>query len=229
MVTIDKGGYTEDLIVPKADRTILETSVNEAVKNEDLWLISGPASIWSEDIPPGLLNDESILSGKPSPISTTEILPESLSEAWKEGKATAIGILSALSVKTGKSLPWKLISEAIDGAIRAKLLELSIDSAPWPCGLAVAQNIILQEPATPPPPPPSPPPGPRPRTAEADLTLGQIQDFADLSGDIQSALVGYDLKLHLRMEISGKEPLTEDIEKKLNEMLKEVSEDLSLT
>jgi hypothetical protein len=77
-----------------------------------------------------------------------------------------------------------------------------------------------------PPPPPPPPPGTR--IAEADLNLNQIQDLADLSGDIQSALVGYDLRLHLKIEISGKEPLTEETLERIQKLLKDVSEELIL-
>lgn len=41
------------------------------------------------------------------------------------------------------TLPWASVSEAIDGALRARLLERTLGSESWPCDYAGAQAVKL--------------------------------------------------------------------------------------
>jgi len=87
-VAITKEGYTETLIIPKADRSTVEVAIRGAVEAGKLWLISGPASILGEPIPAGVLTEAAQLSAPPSPIPATDVLPNTLPEAWGGGKRT---------------------------------------------------------------------------------------------------------------------------------------------
>ena len=53
-----KDGYEESVAIPRADPAVVESAVGTAVKDGILWLVSGPASILSEEIPAGLLTDD---------------------------------------------------------------------------------------------------------------------------------------------------------------------------
>lgn len=126
------------------------------------------------------------------PVS--EILSESLPDAWKGEETTAIAVATALSQKSGQNLPWPVVREAIDGALRSHYVERAVDSGPWPCELAGASVVKLKVPSggTPPPPPPPKPSGMVSATAE--IKPNQIQDLAESVGDIVTAAAGHDLK-----------------------------------
>jgi len=64
--------------------------------------------------------------------------------------------------------------------------------------------------------------------AEADLRLNEIQDLADAVANIGQAAVGFDLKLHLRLELSGASRPPDDVVTKINLLLQEISEKLRL-
>jgi hypothetical protein len=67
-----------------------------------------------------------------------------LPAAWKHGKASVAGILAQLSVQRGKPMPWFLVQRAVDGALRARLVELDPDSASWPCDPSAASKVTLK-------------------------------------------------------------------------------------
>jgi uncharacterized protein YoxC len=64
--------------------------------------------------------------------------------------------------------------------------------------------------------------------AEADLRLNEIQDLADAVANIGQAAVGFDLKLHLRLELSGVSRPPDDVVTKINLLLQDISEKLRL-
>jgi hypothetical protein len=64
--------------------------------------------------------------------------------------------------------------------------------------------------------------------AEADLRLNEIQDLADSVANISQAAVGFDLKWHLRLELSGAARPPDDVVTKINLLLQEVSDRLRL-
>lgn len=54
-------------------------------------------------------------------------------------------------------MPWATVREAIDGAIKTRLLEKTVDSGSWPCAFGGAQNVKLRVPARDVALPPEPP------------------------------------------------------------------------
>ncbi len=63
-------------------------------------------------------------------------MAESVPDAWRDGKANALALATALSTKLGANLPWTTVRSAIASAIGARWIELTTDSAngraTWP-------------------------------------------------------------------------------------------------
>jgi hypothetical protein len=225
IVKISKQGYEEALSIPKANRTVVFTAIGQSVKDSVLWLTFGPASLFAEEIPTGVLNDESFLQAPPPIISSIDILPDNLPGAWEKKITTALAISTAVSYKLGETIPWKRISDAIDGATRARYLETTIDSAPWPVDYPAAQTVKLRIPVNAPPPPPPPPPKPEGvYIADAYMRPNEIQNLADSLGDLGNAASGHDLKYHIKIEISGNP--SEAMISKLNGLLEKLKKGL---
>lgn len=227
VVQVPKNGYTEPLVIPRAKRAVVEAATRLAVEQGITWLLAGPASLFREQIPPGVLSDTATLLPPPASVPVTEVLPENLSEAWDGGEVNALGILVALSGKAGRTLPWVTVRDAIDGAVRARYLERPADSGPWPCEVDAARNAKFRIPTgTPLPPQPPVPSGVR--RAEARLEVGQLQDLADVVGDVKEAAVGYEITFRLTVELGGEEPAPDDVVAEVSELLKGVSDELDL-
>jgi hypothetical protein len=232
VVHLPREGYEEPVTIPQAEGEVIEAAVHAAVKEGTLWLTSGPASIFAEDIPAGMLTDEALLHAPPQSVSALEVVEQNLPEAWSNGTTTALAISTALSNKVGKTLPWATVREALDGALRARLLERTPDSGPWPCDYVGAEALKLQVPHEPErkypniSAPPSLAPGML--VAEAELRLNELQDLADSIASIRQAAVGFDLKFRLRLELSGASRPPDDVVTKLNLLLQDISDKLRL-
>jgi hypothetical protein len=226
-VKIQKEGYEEPVVIPKAPTNSIDIAIGAAVKNGWLWLVSGPASFCGEEIPAGLLMPETLLSGPPPYLSTMDVLPERLPDAWKEDTTTALAITVALSGNVGKPMPWKVVRDALSGAFNSHYLVRTVDSAPWPCDYGGAQWIKVQiAKEAPPPPPPPPPPPSGTLVAEGDLQPGQIQDLADSMGELLKAAEGNELRFRLRIELGGKDSLAQQVIEKINDILRSISDEI---
>jgi hypothetical protein len=212
----------------------VDGAITWAIKEGKLWLTNGPASLCAEEVPAGLLTDGAGLQPPPEPIPANDLLPANLPTAWSEEIATAHDLADALSQKAGETLPWATVRAAIDGACQGRLLERTVDSGPWPCDYSGARLVKLRvpekKPIKVPDPdhkPPKPPVGVR--VAVAYLSKDEIQELAEVVGDLGIAAVGYDLKFKLQVEV-GNESKTppEDVVTKLNVKLGGVSKDLKL-
>ncbi|MDI7277546.1 MAG: DUF499 domain-containing protein, partial [Anaerolineae bacterium] len=126
--------YEEELPIPRADEKVVYAAIGEAVRRGLVWLLDEPTSLWSEDVPEGILAPQVQLLPPPEPISAIDVLPYSLPDAWQGEESSALAIHEALSRSKGRRLPWPLVSRAIDGALRSSNLELVPGSASWPCG-----------------------------------------------------------------------------------------------
>ena len=58
---VQREGYEEPFPVPMVPRDVLEREVTEAVKAGIVWLVSGPTSVFEEEIPLGVLTDSATL------------------------------------------------------------------------------------------------------------------------------------------------------------------------
>src|SRR5204863_8309490 len=122
-------------------RQVVEAAITTGVESGRLWLLSGPASILGERMPAGILTEAAKLMPPPLAIPATDLLPENLPEAWKGKETTALAISAALSQKVGRTLPWIVVKEAVDGAMRSRYLETTLDSGAWQCELSGAQIV----------------------------------------------------------------------------------------
>lgn len=228
VVQVPKEGYSEPLVIPKADRPVVETAIRLAVEQGIIWLVSGPASLFRETIPAGVLSEASRLLPPPASVPVTDVLPDALPEAWDGGEANALGILVALSNKAGRTLPWVTVRDAIEGALRTRYLQRPADSGPWPCEVDGARNAKFRVPTGSPPPPPPPPPPPGVRRAEAELSVSQIQDLAEVVGEMKQEAVGFGITFRLVVELGGEKAAPDEVVAKVNELLKGVSDELEL-
>jgi hypothetical protein len=232
VVQVAKEGYTEPVRIPKAGREVIEGAIQAAVRSGKLWLLSGPASILGEEIPTGVLTDGATLRNRPLAISATEILSETLPDAWEGQSATALSIATALHQKQGVNLPWTAVRDAIDAALRASFIELDADSGAWPCELAGAQHVKLKMPSGgPPKPKPKPVVRPGVFAAEAELEPNQIQDLGDLIPELLKlkAKANLNMKFHLRFEAGNEaQPPDQGVIDQINKLLEGVQEGFEL-
>ena len=219
---VDRGGYNEGQQVPKATTKVVNAAVEKAVLDGDLWLVSGPTSLFKESIPAGVLTDGSLLLPPPAPIVTAAILEANVPAAWKDGKATVAGILAQLSVQRGRPVPWYQVQQAIDGAIRAqRLVELDAKSVPWPCDASAAAKVILKASA-----------GTgggggggaeimndKGVTYRAYLQPNELQDLADVLSDIMQlqAKHGIKIRFNLAVEVTAETDLKPEATTELSE------------
>jgi len=116
------------------------------------------------------------------------------------------------------------VREVIEGAIRARALEITIDSGPWPCDFSGARSVKVRVPAAGAPAltPQLPQPAGR-HVAAAELKPNELQDLADVVGDIVKAAVGHTLTFRVEIELQGTNENAADAVSKINKSLKGVS------
>ena len=144
VVQVDRGGFQEPVPIPKAAPEVVNGAISESVATGKVWLRSGPASLFAEPLPTGVLTPSAKLCNPPTLISAAAVLPENLPTAWQGGTTTALAIATALSQQQGVTLPWKTVRDAVGGALQARYIALTDDSGPWPCDLPAAQTVKLK-------------------------------------------------------------------------------------
>lgn len=225
---VSRGGYEEPIAVPRVAAPIVDAAVTAAIRDGKLWLTSGPASFLAEEVPAGLISDDAVVQAPPVPIPPIELLPQITPAAWTDNATTGQVLAVAISKRVGKVMPWITVREAVEGALRARMIERLPDSGPWPCDYAGSSNLRLRVAVggpTPPPTPPTPPPSrPGTRFGEARLQPSQIQDLADVIGDLLKARKECDLAFTVRVEVTGKETPADVVIQELNRVLWGVSD-----
>ncbi len=229
-VAADGTLYDESVPIPSAKTEAVQAGVKAAVEAGKLWLVSGVASICGEPIPTGVLTDTALLFPPPEPIDVNRLTLEQMPAAWQGNQTTALGLANQLSVAAGKALPWPVVRDAIDGAIRARLLERTADSGPWPCPLSGAGAVKLQRPQNVPVPVTPPPVVTKPGTftAEAELKTDELMDLGDSLGEVLKTAVPNTLKLNVRIELGGEPKASEAKLKAINAILAKVKKGLEL-
>ncbi|MBN2055102.1 ATP-binding protein [bacterium] len=227
VVQVQRDGYSEPVAIPKAGEAVVHAAIAGGIEGGALWLTNGPASILGEAVPAGVLNNQATLRMPPAPIAPAMILPENLPDAWRDGRATALSVATALSQQAGVILPWKTVKDVIGSAVNARFIELDPLSGEWPCEYPSAQSIRLQvtlHERAPGPDPYSPETSPI-NAAEADLEAGEVQDLADAIPELLAIKSRSGISLAFRVRIAvGDEDQVPDEETvtEINEVLKEV-------
>ena len=237
VVQVDKGGFQEPVPVPKAPVDVVNAAIGEAVQAGKVWLLSGPASLLAEPIPAGVLAPTSTLCVPPAVINVAEILPANLPTAWTGDETNALAIATALSQKSGKTLPWKTVKDVVKASIDARFTQLVEGSPAWPWDFSAAQTVKIKVApagagggagggpgagagggALPPP---------TIRVAEAEFEPSQIQDL----GDVIPALLDLKakckvaMKFHVRLELGdGKTKPSDEVVSQVNTALEDLDE-----
>jgi len=237
-VQVDRGGYREPMSIPKVSRGVLEKAITAAVENGLLWMRSGPASLFGEPIPAGILTANAKLYPPPAVIAAAEVLPENLPDAWKDNTASGLSLSTMLSFKVGTTLPWKTIKDAIHAALQGRFLKIAEDSATWPCDFPAAQLAkfrVLTGPSggfydgdsggekV---------PSPKMLVAIAEFGPSEIQDLGDIIPDLLKlkAKSNTPFRFQIRIEMGdGKVMPSADAAKEANVLLKGVKEGWQLS
>ncbi len=226
-VRIPREGYDETQVVPRCGEPALLEAVREAVERGGVWLTNGPASVWREQIPYGVLNDAAVLRTPPDPVPAQALSADALPGAWRDGATNGAALTRALSQSRRTTLPWGLVREGIRAGVESRWLEVAEGSAAVGCAYDQAGQLRLKRPAevaAPPPPPPVP------AAAGALLEGSQIQDLAELVPKLLEASAGSDLRFRvaavLRDDAGGSVP--EEVKAALAELLATVSGELEI-
>lgn len=221
VIKLEMPGFQEKATVPRYERVVLESAVNEAVRTGKLWLTSGAANLLGERVPMSLWSEKATLKLPPPPIPAADLLPENLPEAWAEGAPSGAEILAALAKKTGKPTPWGLVKNALKEAFEAGQLERTPDSGAWPCDSTGAAALKVRKPgrAT---------AMTGARAVEVPLTGDVLKRLADRFEALREAAGESDFKLILRVELGLERKVPDETVEALHAILAEVAEGLRL-
>jgi len=217
-VEVDKGGYTENLLIPEATAQAITDAVAAAVKSGRVWLVNGTISVLGEDVPAGFVNEAAQLFSPPPPLSVVDVLPAQLPSAWQNDATNAHLIHAALSSKGDKVLPWTRVAAALDEAFRLGLIERTLDSGPWPCDLggAAVVKIVTRKSEDKDPPPPK---HYGSKAASADLQTHEVQDLADHIDALREATAGHPLRIRVTVEIGEAGKVEQEVIERVNGIL----------
>lgn len=224
-ITVPMEGYDDTIFISGCESSLVNEAVSDAVAQGILWMVSGPTSVLNEPVPAGTLNSAAQLRPPPERVEVQDLTKDHIPEAWVDGKANGLAIMTNLSTKRGVVLPWHTVQAGIDAGIRAGWLELAEESGEWPCDKLGAQYVVLQAPQTPQPPPV--PPGIL--TAEATLEANAIQDLAEQLPELLTATIGSELKFTVRIEVGGETSPESELVERVNSLLSEVADDFRLS
>ncbi|MFO0041758.1 MAG: hypothetical protein ACK55W_07435, partial [Pseudomonadota bacterium] len=220
-VEVDKGGYTENQLIPGAAPQAITDAVAGAVKSGRVWLVNGTVSVLAEDVPAGFVNDTAQLFAPPLPLASVDVLPAQLPTAWQGDATNAHLIHAALSTKAGKVLPWTRVVSALNEAFRLGLIERTLDSGAWPCDLggAAAVKIVTRKSEA---KEPLPPKHYGSKAASADLQTHEVQDLADHIDALREATAGHPLRIRVTVEIGDGSQVDQTVVDKVNAVLAQV-------
>lgn len=220
-VEVDKGGYTENLLIPEATPPAITNAVATAVKSGRVWLVNGTVSVLAEEVPAGFVNDTALLFTPPLPLVSIDVLPAELPMAWQGETTNAHLIHAALSSKKGMVLPWTRVVSVLDEGFRLGLIERTLDSGVWPCDLggAAAVRIASRKDEARQSPPPR---HFGSKVASADLQTHEVQDLADHVDALRSATAGHALRIRVTVEIGDGSQVDPTVVDKVNAVLAQV-------
>lgn len=230
-VAVKKDGYDEPVVIPVCPAASVEAAISDAVRQGQLWLLNGPASFQGEPAPAGVLTASAQLRTPMPPLMVDQLTQNTVPEAWKDGQTNALALSAALSTKIGRPIPWSVLRNAIDDAIKARWIELDPSSSAWPCEMAAASTVTLRQPST---------AGgmeepvkggyiAKPKgvyTSTAALQPAALQDLVDVLPDVVKAAAGVPLQFQLQVTLGDGEEIASGKVEEINKLLESVSPDL---
>ena len=143
----DADAGEEPSIIPKASGAALRNAVSGAVQLGLIWLVSGPASVWRENVPEGVLDDGAKLLPPPEPVTLQDLAEDSVPGAWSDGRTNGAALTRALGVKRKCNLPWQLVVRGIRDSVQHRWLSLLPNSGPVDCSWTEAGAVLLERPS----------------------------------------------------------------------------------
>ena len=226
-VRVAREGYEETQVIPQCSEQAVHEAVRGAVEQGAVWLTNGPASVWKEQIPYGVLDDDAVLHPRPDPIAAQELAADALPGAWREGRTNGVALARALSQSRRRTLPWGIVREGIKAGVESRWLEVADGSAAVHCRYDEAGQLRLKRPAAIADPAPPPPVA---AVTGALLEGSQIQDLAELVPKLLETSAGNDLRFRvgatLNQDAGGH--VSESVRAALDALLAMVSADLKI-
>jgi len=225
-VHVPREGYDEIQAIPRCGEPALREAVREAVEQGGVWLTNGPASVWREQIPYGVLDDAAVLHRPPDPVSAQALSAEALPGAWRDGETNGAALAQALSQSRRTTLPWGLVREGIRVGVESRWLEVAEGSAVVGCAYDQAGQLRLKRPAASvAPPPPTVPP-----VTGTLLESSGIQDLAELLPKLLEASAGNALRFRVAVVLDEDEGgnVPDDVRAEIDGLLAAVSAELKV-
>ena len=123
---------------------VLDNAVRAAVERGAIMARTGNAGFYRETLPATALPVDLQMLPPPAPIRGADLAPQALPQAWREDRTTAQTLADTLTAMRGYPIPWSLLSEGINAALRLRLFECVPEGEPWPCSPAVADGVRFQ-------------------------------------------------------------------------------------
>lgn len=120
---------------------VLDEAVRSVVKTGRLMARVEQHTFFREDLPPGPLAATLDLLPPPAPLHGAELTPQALPDAWQNERTNLQALATTLATQRGYTLPWGLLSQAVDEALSLRLFEHIPDSGPWPCSPVTADQV----------------------------------------------------------------------------------------
>lgn len=202
VVAIAREGYEEKEAIPACKEELLRDSIENAIKAGAVWLTSGPASFWKEDIPFGAIDKNAALRPRPDLIPVQELMDDVLPAAWNNGTTNGASLMQALSQARGEAVPWGLVRDSISAALQSRWLEAA-ETPVWDeiSFHTAGQWKLRRAKRAPSEPAPS-----SDHASAAALGGAQIQDLAEQVPRLLEAGAGWDLHFHVRISLNPETP-----------------------
>ena len=127
-----------------ASPTVLSDALRLAVQQGLLMVLLSGRAYFREPLPEDPLPSETTLLPAPAPLRSADLTPQALPDAWSAGQTTPQRLADVLATRRSHPIPWSLLSEGIEDALRLRLFELAPEGGPWPCSPAAAGQTVFR-------------------------------------------------------------------------------------
>ncbi len=208
---VTEPGYpAETRPIPKADFTVVKAAVSKAIEQGALWMVYGNESVFQEKPTELQLDPDAMLYPPPRSLAAIDLLPGNLADAWSkeaEPATTVEKIYAALKTKEGKPWPVNKFVEVVNAALGQGFIRRATGTGAISSldnDGAVPLIVKSDQPAVPDTKPAPVTPGGRRGTSSANLSVAELQDFADNVSEVMKALAGSEPEIEVRITIQGK-------------------------
>ncbi len=201
------GVSDETIAVPRATAEVVLASISAAIEQGIIWYHAGDVSLWHESVPDGVVRSDGRILAPPAAIDPQELSAARLPSAWDLDRTTPERLIEALRARDNVPYPWPSIRNAISAAIQLNLMRVAPDSTPWNGSAAEMAGVRLIRAA-----PVATQPGllggipavtgSGLMTAEATLSIDELQDLSDVISGLNSVAVSLEGHLSITVRLT---------------------------